>query len=66
MDSIDIQLSDFRDATDESALTLENTRRETFAQMELEPELLNNIEKLGWTKPTPIQVNIYPSESAPT
>ena len=26
-----------------------------WAQMDLAPELLNNIEKLGWTKPRPIQ-----------
>ena len=57
MDEIDIQLSDFKDVADDSALTLENTRKDTFDQMELEPELLQNIKKLGWTKPTPIQVN---------
>ena len=50
-DEAEVQVVDF----DRKELTPENTRRSTWAEMNINETLMSNINRLKWTAPTPVQ-----------
>ena len=54
-DEAEVQVRDFDMAGQEGELTPENTKRNTWAEMDLNDTLMSNINRLKWTSPTPVQ-----------
>ena len=54
-DEAEVQVRDFDMAGQEGELTPENTKRNTWAEMDLNDTLMSNINRLKWASPTPVQ-----------
>ena len=54
-DEAEVQVRDWELQGKEGELTPENTRRSTWAEMNLNETLLSNINRLKWAAPTPVQ-----------